>query len=531
MSRRRPVPSGRRARLALAGVLALAAALRFARLNEQGLLFFDEGQLIFEAHETAGLIAHGLGTLAGLPGSRETLAAAIRRCSITFARPVHTGLLGALLVAAPRLRADQGTLLLSAAAGTAAVLAIWWLGRAWYGEAAGLLAALLLAVAPYHLLYSREGLSDSVAVCWWLVTLGCAARPGHRMVFLSGLAGGLCFGTNFRTLFLPALVLWLILRRPGSRPSWREGVGASALWLAGFLLPLLACESLYWIAAGLARVPVSAYPAGTYAGQFKFLMLIHGGQEFLFKGFGAFPYYVWRWEGIAALLFLGAAVAVQLTRWRGPDAHLNILWLTPWLLFSAYWDNAPRFFVMLIPLFALIKARWLLELGARLPLPRIVVPLLILAGVAVTVPSALRLIPRPTPYLVAAEFLARSGDPRHVTTNARLGWAYFGPPGAAPMPDSPAEARRLAALGFRWAVTDLQVLFGGFDKPEARYATAVWIGDHRRSVLRIPYSPLALAQGVLEQDLTHADARARLTQLEAVGVALHVFDLSRPGTD
>jgi hypothetical protein len=190
------------------------------------------------------------------------------------------------------------------------------------------------------------------------------------------------------------------------------------------------------------------------------------------------------------------------------DLALNAAWLIPWVLYSAYWDNASRFFTLLIPLVAIIKARWIVSLAARLPRPRATAVVLGLGTAAVTLPALVALVPRPTPYLAAAEFLARTGEARHLSTNSRLGLAYAGPGASLPIPATPTDVRRLQRAGWRWAITDLQVLFGGFDRPEDRFATALWIGRHARSVLTVPYDPAALAQAVLEQDLSFADARA-----------------------
>jgi len=509
-------PAVRRA--ALAAILAVAAGLRFARLDRQGLLLFDEGQLILEARQTATLLQHGLRAAAGVPGEREALAGAIRNSSILFARPVHTTLLAGILLAAPGVRADQASLRLSAAMGTATVAAVWWLATSWYGETAGLLAALLLAVAPYHLLYSREGLSDALAVGWWILTLACAVRPGRGMALLSGVAGGLCFGTNFRALYLPLLVLPPLIRSGGL-----ERVGP---WVGGFVAPLLACEGLYRVAAGLADLPASAFACGTYARQLGTLLLLHGHQEFLWKGFGAFPYYVWRWEGTPSLLLLLAVLVPQLTRWKQADLALNPAWLIPWALYSAYWDNASRFFVVLVPLVAVIKARWILAAAGRLSRPGLAGAVLGLAAAGLTIPAVVPLIPRPAPYLAAAEFLATTGDPRHLSTNSRLGLAYFGPGSCLPVPATRDEVAAARRAGIRWALSDLQIMFGGFDRPDERLATAAWIADHRASALTVPYGELALAQGVLEQDMVFGEARERLAALEQHGARLHVFDLA-----
>jgi hypothetical protein len=240
---------------------------------------------------------------------------------------------------------------------------------------------------------------------------------------------------------------------------------------------------------------------------------------------------VWRWEGAASLAILLAVLPWQLARWRGADGAMNAALLAPWLLFSAYWDNASRFFTLLLPLVAVAKARWLAAAGGwvagsiRLPAAACR-PVLPLVAAALLLRPALALVPRPTPYLEAADLLARSWDPRHLSTNPRLGNAYFGNGAAVQFPLADSEVDKLRRAGWRWAVTDIQAFFGGFDRPEERLATAVRTARFAKRVLEVPYGRIALAQFILEQDLGFDDARALLAQVEAAGPTLHVYDLS-----
>src|SRR6185436_647785 len=140
------------------------------------------------------------------------------------------------------------------------------------------------------------------------LALAHAPGRGRDAAFWSGVAGGLCVGASYRTLVLPLAILPFVHHRGGLRRS--------ATWLAGFAVPFLAVEVMYRAAAGIAHVSPEAFSTGTYAVQLKTLLFLHGGQGFLFKGFGAFPYYVWQWEGAAVAVVTLAAVAAQLTRWR-----------------------------------------------------------------------------------------------------------------------------------------------------------------------------------------------------------------------
>lgn len=523
----------RRELAGLAAILALGGSLRFAALDGQGLLFFDEGQLILEAGQTRHLVARWW-SLAHAPperraGARQELADAVQRCRILFAKPGHNAALAAALTVEPDAR--RATLALSALAGTLTLAAVWLAARRWFGPPAGLASALLLAVAPYHLMYSREGLSDALTVLGMTLAIALPAGRAAGPAALSGLCAGAAVTTNYRELFLPALfagLIWLEAAERG-RARWRAAARRFAAWTAGFALPLAACEAGY--RALLAAAGSGAgFVHGTYAGQVRELLAIHGGQGFLWAGWAAFPAHVLRWEGALSLAVLLAVLAPQCRRWRGADGALNLALLAPWCLFSAYWDNAPRFFAVLLPLAAAAKARWLLAAGGRIaarpgwPAWVAAVPVGLVAALAL--PRALALAPRSTPYHEAARLLAGAGDPRHLSSNPRLGLAYFGPGAAAPLPATRAELATAVRAGWRWAVVDLQIYFGGFDRPEARLGIAEDLARRGAPALDLPYPPAALAQFVLEQDLTFRDAREMLARLEALAPRLRVWDLA-----
>ncbi len=519
-------PSGGRRwprRAACAAVVTAAAVLRFHALDRQGLLLFDEGQLILEARTVTGIARGWAGTRAvapyGIGPARRVLAERVAASRILFAKPLHNGLL-ALTMATGR-RADQAAFLLAAVSGTLTVALVCGLAARWYGGTAAVLAGVALAVSPYHLLYSRSGLADALTAC--LLTLSFTAwhsGPGPWAAAASGLAAGCGLASNYRVLFLPAIFAAMAMAGPS--PSGRAAARRLIPWLAGLVMPLAAVELAYRTCAA-----PGVWPGGTYLAQLKTLLALHGGQGFLFRGWSAFGWYTHRWEGAPALLVLVVALSAQLVHWRGPDLTLNLWWGVPWLVFSAYWDNAPRFFVLLLPPLAVIKGRWLAAAAGRATgWGRPLAVALAAAAALAALPGVPAVVPRPTPYLEAATLLATSGRPFHVSTNERLGSAYFGPGSTAALPATPAEAGSLARHGWRWAVTDLQAWFGGVDRPEARLSTAAWLGERCPTLLAVPYSPIALTQLVFEQDLTFADARRMLEDLAPRAPALRVLDLA-----
>jgi hypothetical protein len=91
--------------------------------------------------------------------------------------------------------------LLASVAGIALVYAV---GRALYGDiAVGLLAALLLALSPFDLLFASTAFTDPLMTAWVLASLLAAAR-GH--LGAAGLLAGLAVATKQQGLFFLPLV-------------------------------------------------------------------------------------------------------------------------------------------------------------------------------------------------------------------------------------------------------------------------------------------------------------------------------------
>ncbi|WDZ87048.1 ArnT family glycosyltransferase [Micromonospora cathayae] len=155
----RPEPEATRRRWAALGILAAIAALAtFVRAWQLDALGFNSDEAVY-----AGQAA----SLAGNPRYAELF-------------PVfraHPMLFQAIL--SPFFRTGEVDLAGRAvvvAFGVATVLAVYPLGVRLYGRRVGLVAALLLAVMPYHVLVTRQVLLDGPMVFFATLTLYCLVR-------------------------------------------------------------------------------------------------------------------------------------------------------------------------------------------------------------------------------------------------------------------------------------------------------------------------------------------------------------------
>ena len=185
--------------------------------------------------------------------------------------------------------------------GTLAVPLLAFTAARWWGRRAGVIAAILIAVDPWHLFVSRIGLEGSITPFLAIlpVALLTAAgllprvdRPRTGVALLAGLAAGLAtYGYWSMRLWVPAWLLATVVLV--GVPAWREWVRGPALraWLA-FLAGLavtfgpLAWRHLVDPAIAQRAVMTRLWPPGTPPLEIAWLVagrwVIHFGWKYLF---------------------------------------------------------------------------------------------------------------------------------------------------------------------------------------------------------------------------------------------------------
>jgi dolichyl-phosphate-mannose-protein mannosyltransferase len=136
-------------------------------------------------------------------------------------------------------------------AGALTPLALWWIGRNWFGPITGCVAAVLCALSEVHILLSRSALTDVPLGLWWVLAIGtlhAACKTGRVTTAL--LAGGIVglawwtkyngwmpLGIAFSGVVIQGFVLfrardpraWTIVRR-GLRSWLISAITAAAIW-------------------------------------------------------------------------------------------------------------------------------------------------------------------------------------------------------------------------------------------------------------------------------------------------------------
>ena len=282
----------------------------------------------------------------------------------------HPPLYGLMLKGLDRIRpSDCNGRLISAVAGIATVGAMLALGCAIADRRTAVLAALLLAIAPLHVWYSREGrmyaiaVLCSVAASWLFVTAlrggGLATWAAYGVVSAAGLFTHYLYGT-----IILAQAAFVLLAHVGDRKSLRRLaiVYGSLIAVGALALSVLGQEALGFAGRqrGFAWVAVP-YTAFTFVGGF---------------GLGPPVEYLHRGHGLATIvatyrleLFAAGLVGIALV-WAAVRALPSLgewgLYLVVWLLVpalvvfaGAWWKDGAynvRYLLPTLPAFVMLAA-------------------------------------------------------------------------------------------------------------------------------------------------------------------------------
>jgi 4-amino-4-deoxy-L-arabinose transferase-like glycosyltransferase len=224
---------------AVAVTLVLAATLRMAFLPGHGLFFWDEAKFALEGVRLHAELSH-------LLTGRGALAAGK---AVGTAKPGHA-LLIALAYGLLGVH-DYAALSVGAVGGVIEVLLVYIVGRRLFSRGTGLVAAALLAVATYDIVYARSALSETDAnaiflagILLWSYAWSGAERGARPMrpalLFAAAVVCGFAFTVNYRmAVYIAVIVLidlaWSTVTQPLSLltrlPAWLAGLAiAPAAW-------------------------------------------------------------------------------------------------------------------------------------------------------------------------------------------------------------------------------------------------------------------------------------------------------------
>jgi len=257
----------------------------------------------------------------------------------------------------------------SAVLGAATIVLLFALGRRVFGTATGLAAALLLAVAPYHVWYAQDARPYAALACYALLSLYFFYRVLERPTL--GVAAGFAIATAldlYNHLFglFPLLVegvaavAWvgyrqIRARRDAAATGQRER-RALALLAGATVAALLAAIPLF---DGVRGYLLNAGPGDGGAAAFHLDVASLLDLLGLFGAGGG-------WALLLVLALFVAGVVAGLTR-RRPFPLLALAWIG--LPFGLLWvlhphhDFIPRYFLFMQPVYLLLVAYGLVRIA------------------------------------------------------------------------------------------------------------------------------------------------------------------------
>ena len=354
----------------LGAILVVAFGVRVWGIGNKGLLLHDEGDVMLRVR-TYVTLSKALpeamrvwwrGDTSALRAfSHEAFPSGFFPSLSAYPSHIVPGVLLALLFG----EHDWTLALWSAILGTLTVLVMYALGKRLSGSSlVGIVAALLLAFSPYHVLYSRLALAHvsagfffSLAAFLYIESFYCTERVRYRYLFYSGISLALMASSHYGTfpvLFFFGLAEFCI----GIRAFRAQCIGRWGVLLAGVVIPLFAWQVVMSIRADiLIRAGYDKSDIRSYIGE-VIDMIRHTSSP------SDRMHYTWRESsfffdimryahGRVFMAFFAASSLLIFATLRRRALTLGIfLWLAwaPIVFYSSIHLRVPRTFVIYLPL-------------------------------------------------------------------------------------------------------------------------------------------------------------------------------------
>lgn len=311
---------------------ALAAVLRFWHLTDLGLTHFDEGSYamtgrwlatfgeegwIYQSGHAPGLFPTLLGLFFLIFGIKDFVAIAV-----------------------------------SALTGSLTVGLIYWVGREQFSRKTGIMAALFLATAEYHLMYSRFALTDATFTLFFGASLASLhhgfIKSDRRWFIIGGVFTGLCWNTKYHGFF-PLLILGLWLGMMALMRRRKHLVPTRALWsnfgIAVLLAGLIYLPWFLFVQFSVGYGAILQAQVDHSIGQSAIILTPHTTLSF----------YLTQWLSPALLLAAVLGSIMILTRPRAET--LFSLFATALFMFAAmFYTSFPRLLLPVVPGLCLFAA-------------------------------------------------------------------------------------------------------------------------------------------------------------------------------
>jgi len=310
-------------RVLVTGILAAAGFLRMWKINTFG---YNSDEAVYSGQAAA---------LAGDPALREIFP-------IFRAHPLLHQFLMALLFffGVDDLRGR----LLVVAIGLGTIYVVYLLGKLLYGTGAGLLAALFMALMPYHVIVTRQVLLDGPLVFCSTLTLYLLAKYATTKEPIWLHASGVGLGLTFLAKETGIILLGAIYAFLALSGEIRVRLSDLALSLLLLIVMILPFPVSLWLAGGSSI-----------------------GQSYLIWQLVRQPNHTWEFyattvpQAIGYLVILAAVVGLWLARRERSWRETLLIWwiIVPVIFFQLWPTKGYQYLLPITPAFAILAGRTL----------------------------------------------------------------------------------------------------------------------------------------------------------------------------
>lgn len=221
------------------------------------------------------------------------------------------------------------------------------------------LSAVLLAVLPSHVFYSRVGLQEALST--FLVLIGfyfyLFPRKFSWRTFVAGFFFGLAFFSNYRLIMLPVLIgvteLWLSFAQR-RMVDWRKSVWCVVVFF-----------SMVFGIGGTLFGGVNTFIIFAWVFHQQYL----AGPQFHWFNLLSYPYYLFRLEHWSFAVMFFAALWVLIRRKR-KEAVFLVLSVVQMIIFSLPEEKGARYLCVVFPFLAMSVAYFIEVMFGRLKSPQ-----------------------------------------------------------------------------------------------------------------------------------------------------------------
>lgn len=253
--------------------------------------------------------------------------------------------------------------LIALALGVLTVYLVYLLGKRAYGRRTGLLAALLMAILPIHVMHSKFMAVDVPATFFITLALLFAVRipEGHRLrdYLLSGLFAGLAAGTKYNA---GLVILSPIVAHLGSGELSRA-ISHKARPVLRVLSPKMWAVLTTGAAGFLIGTPGAILNYGRFSHDFAFEVLhARTGHGLVFAQTGSgFVYHIvhslWPGMGLPLMFLAGLGILYALYRRTPAGLALMAFALVYYVVIGIAQVRFARYIIPLLPVMAVLGAR------------------------------------------------------------------------------------------------------------------------------------------------------------------------------